>query len=592
MAAKFDMEALTRNSELVALRVSAEDVFSLLNRAFSVPTSWVALAWGKAGRPWVAPSGSAIEASDVRDILLVRTTSFLLEYSFTGLASRDGYEFSASARLPVQTVANEADLSAFERTLLGSSERVEATRLRQHCEEAVQTAVAEFASERSAETLSSAASWDAFDAVLVERFKPVGFASGLALGTELRVTFESPAYVESRQAEQTSMLRRQRQEADERLRAVAAAARTKHLAELGTLLEQVKGIADKSGGLNVADLMKTFDAQQRGALYEGLVTLSQLMRRTEAILVLAGTEILWLDPADPHVPLRRQDLAGDAGPLRSIRLAGDDDEQRLLVGARRGVHVLDTETGERKTYILPAEYQPRGGVNSTVIAGEYLYGTHSEIGLVRWPLEQPEESGLYLDEVTRGAKSIRDVQADETGRLWFSVNNLVVGCHPERDSAPTVMSAPAEVSKMVLADGFVHAGLTNGGIVRWSTANPGMMETLRGEGRDAVRSIAWLRGGGIPRLLIADGEAHLDLQVLGDAYHGEYRCERRLRWGFAADDYIVGVDSTRDRLFLWRIDAPAQPVATVSAGRICGRSIHDVAMLPEQTETQQHNGST
>ena len=586
MANRFDIETFGRAPESVARVARAEDVFSFLNREVSVPASCVALVWGESAQPTVVPAGRPIEAGGTREVMLVRTTPFVIDYEIDGLVSKDDYPFSACVKLSIQVVPDRAELGAFRTALVGSSNEVQMDHLRQHCEDAVRTALAAFAKGRDAAELVSPESWSAFDDVVAGRFKPVGFASGLALGPDPRVTFESPAYAESRRADEAAVRRRKRLETDGQLRDISAKARAKHLEELGTLLKQARRMAGEQPGVAVADLIKSFDPAQRGALYEGLATLQQPACRTEAILVVAGDELLRFDPTDPGRPSRRYRLTSGAGPLRSIRPANDGSKQTLLVGARRGVHLVDPEDGLRQTCTFDTQTEPRGGVNAAVLLGDHLYATHSEIGLIRWNRCQPNDHTLCLADVTRGAKAIRDVQADETGRLWLSVDDRVVGWTPDKETPPTLLSAPAVVTALLVADGFAWAGLDDGGVVRWPIADPAEMETLRGPSGNAVGSLDWTRGGGVPRLLIADGRPHLDLQVLGDAYVGEYRCEHKLRWGLGAEDWIIGVNDRRDRVFAWRLDSPQQPTTTIPVGRILGHSVQDIALLPARAGTE------
>ena len=187
---------------------------------------------------------------------------------------------------------------------------------------------------------------------------------------------------------------------------------------------------------------------------------------------------------------------------------------------------------------------------------------------------------LCLANVTAGTRAVRNVQLDDAGRLWFSADRRVVGWSPDESAPPILLPAPAVVTALLVADGRVHAGLDDGRVVRWEIADPSQMETLRGPADHAVHSLCWTAGGGIPRLLVADGRPQLDYQVLGDAYLGTYACDQRLRWGLAAEDCILGVNDRRDQLFLWQPDSPQQPAACVSIGRLCGRSIQDITLLP------------
>ncbi len=586
MATRFDMETFTRDHTVVAILVPADDVFSILSRQLAMPSECVALVEGESGRPSLVPAGQAVEASGARSLFFAKTLLFPLEYAFSGQESKDGYEFDARVRLSVRIVPERAELAALRKTVFSRDNKIDLANLRDHCEEVVRTTISAFTKTRDSATLSSPETWGEFDGLLSELFKPVGFESGLALGPDPRLTLESPAYAEARQADQSASLHRKHLEAEEQLRAAAIEARSRHLDDLDQLLERVREIAGKSGSMDVATLVKTFDAGQRGVLYEGLVALNQTGRATKAILVAAGHELIWLDPTSPQTPQRRQNLSSDIGPLRSIRLSRDGKDHLLMIGARNGVHLMSARDSERVIYTFSCDEELRGGINAAVLLGDFLYATHSEVGLIRWERSQPDKGEACLTDLTDGALSVRNVQVDESGRIWFSVDNRVIRWEPTTDTAPLQLEAPADITVLLLSDGHVYAGLENGSVVRWNAINTKSRMTLRSASGESIRSLDWLGGGGVPRLLIADGRPHLDLQVLGDAYKGEYRCNRHLRWGFAAEDYIVGVDSSRDRIIIWGVDTPEVPLHMVSIGKICGRSIHDVALLPKPPITE------
>lgn len=594
MSTRFDLDMLNRDPQLIALAALADDVFSFLNRQVTIPASCVGLVYADSSQPKLVDAGRPVESGNVRELLIARTVPFHLEYFFNNLASQDGYQFSASVKLSVRLVPDRTELEAFRRNILGSHRRVGQDRLLKHCEQPVRAAVASFAKSQTAQKLLSPECWNDFDGVLSEHFKPVGFESGLALGPDPDVVFESPAFEEFEEEQKVAALQRERQEREQQLREAASKAREQHLAEMGDLLEKVKTMADEGGALNVPELIKTFNASQRGQLYHGLMLTQEPVERTKAILVVAGGELLWFDPADAQSPTRRLKLPAGAGALRSVRLASNGESSRILVGARHGVHMIEEDGETVRTYSLSHEPEIRGGVNAAAILNDRLYATHSEVGLMSWALDSPGKRTPCLTEFTEGSRSVRDIQSEGNRRLWFSVDDLVVGWTPGDDASQTAMQAPAEVTALLLADGYAIAGLRNGSIVRWLTNNTSDMETVRSTASAPVRSLAWLSGGGVPRLLIGDGRQYLELLVLGDSYQGAYRCFHNLRWGFAAEDLIVGVNDRRDQLFIWHGDDPESPQSIVSIGRLIGRSIQDVALRtlpPASVSAEPNQGS-
>lgn len=578
MPQRFDIELFNSDPELVARLARAEDVFSFLNRQIAAPSLTVALVYRAAGLPRVVAASGVIEAGDVRELLFVRTVPFDIEYIVDGLRSKDGFDCTATASLSVHAVAERTELEALRRTLLGSGMELRRDRLVRHFADAVRSALSAFAESHDANNLTMPACWDAFDRVMARHAAQVCFESGMQLSPNPRVTFASDAFQQSQQQRRAANQRADREKAEAARRAAATAAREAHLTEMGKMLTRIKTMAGDGGVLDVAELIKTFDAGQRGRLYEGLIVTKQPVGRTQAVLVVSGSELLWFDPADPRKPNRRERISKDAGPLRSVRVVEVGGETKIIIGARCGVHVADRACGSIQTLVFNDRPDVRGGVNAAAILGPHLYATHSEVGLTQWRLDGDGAPTACLTDFTDGSKSVRDVQV-EAGRLWLAVDNLVVGWTPGDDAPQEALPAPAEVTTLLMADGYAVAGLRDGSVVRWPAGDPVAMETIRTATGTIVRSLAWLSGGGVPRLLIGDGRPHLDLLVLGDSYHGEYRCLHELRGGFAAEDLIVGVNDRRDHLFLWDVDKPASPSIGIGVRRLTGHSIQDLALL-------------
>ncbi len=574
----FDVTALNRDPDLVAVLLRAGDVFSFRVRQISVPPACAALVWEAGPQPRLARSGSIVESEGVRELLFARTTPFLLQFAAKALRSRDGYEFAATAYTSVQIIAERTELLSFRNAVIRSGSRLRADDLQRYCQAAVQSALHGFVSTSDAAALLSPTALDEFEPILTERFKPVGFESGLMLTGDARLTLESPDHARARQAEHAAAARRKQPETAEQVRAAANESRAKHLQDLAALLEQARGLATKSN-TSLIEIIKTYDPARRGALYEGLVALDRRAQQMTAVFVAAGSEIIVFDPSSPNEPKARLDLSSAAGPLRSLRVSHESGRAVLLVGARSGVHVV--EIGDKpvlqRTYLLTEPPPLRHGFNAAALVGDHLFATHSEAGLVRWAVTEAAGHVQCLGDVTKGAKTVRDVQADKSGRLWFSVDRRVVSWVPGAEAAATALAAPAQVDAVILADNLIYAGLADGTVLCRPTDGPGEPATVRRSDRP-VQSLAWLAGGGAPRLLIAEGRPHLDLQVIGDAYRVEYRCRWDVHWGFAAEDWIIGVSASRDQLIIWRIDLPEEPAAMISIGRLCGHSIQDVAM--------------
>lgn len=576
----FNLDAFTRDESLIARLVPASDLFSILNRQVMVPPSCIALVWGEASHPNLVRGGQSIDSSGGREVLFVKSMPIALSFADVAVTSRDGFEFKATLHLRVQIVPERMELELFRKSLCGSRNCVDAAAVGSHLESLARQALAAFARQHDASSLATTETQRSFDAVLAEHFQPIGFSTGLILAGDLRVTFQSPAFADFQRDQHTATRRAERVTEESKLRTVAAEARKQHLDDLAAILDRVQQTAKSSGGAGVIDLIRTFDVSRRGELYRGLMGLSANQRSTEAILVVAGQELLWFSPGGGDKPMRRESLPSTLGPLRSIRIGQRGNQRVLLLGARNGVFVVAPEASNEPTaYSFNVPGALRGGVNAACVVGDSLYASHSEAGLIRWRLAEPTATQMIMTDSTRGAKAVRDVQASDDGRLWFTVDSRVLGWRPDTEEALVKLHANAIIHTLLVDGRNAYAGLDSGAILHWDLCDTETANVIQSPGGDAVHSLVSLTGGGAPRLLSADKRTHLTLRVLGESYHAEYRSKKPLRWAAGADDVIIAVDDLRDSLVLWRPDIPEEPTATIGVARAYGHAIQDIALL-------------
>lgn len=568
----FDSDQFLRDTDAFARLVRAADFSARSRRGGNIPSSCVALLFSGAGQPRLARSGEAFDADGASEVLLVKTAPIALNYRISKLPSKDNFDIHAEVWISIQTMPERTELGLLRRELLGNRERADIRDLTRFCEEAVRDALAGFIRTRDAAALLSPEAWSEFDAVMAERFAPLGFSSGLALAGDVRLSLNSPDYDETRRATALQADRAKRAEAEAATRAAAMESHRKELEEMVSLIERAGVAKDSAAFLKT---IQALDTTRRAEVYSGLMGLTARSGRTEAVLIVAGQELVWINPRDPQSPARRLSLPDSIGPLRSIRLSAD--RATALIGARSGVHVVDLSAGGTKSFVLKTSRELRGGVNAAVAVADRIYATHSEVGLTSWSIVDSVAPSACLLDHTRSAKSVRDVQLHKD-RLWFTAGPGVLSWTMDA-SAPQILNAGAVIECLLAAGESVFAGLDNGAVLQWEIADPESPQEIRPPTGRPVHSLDWLAGGGAPRLLIADDQPHLTLQVLDDTCRAEYRWKRGLRWGFAAADFIIGVDESRDRLVLWRSEDPREPVVTVSIGQLTGHPIQDVGIL-------------
>lgn len=574
----FDPEQFARTSTHVARLARADDLFGLLRRRIVTPHGCAALVWRTDSGPVLFASGAEVPADGVREIMLIRTAPLELAYSFERLASKDGFEFAAAIQCQVHIVPQREDLASFRTSVLGSRDSANPEHVRLLCAETVHAAAAQFARERDAARLADPTEWDAFDAALAERFKPLGFSTGLALGRDPRSRWTSETFGASQRVRQTARLRQERLEEDARLRAASVEARKLRLSELETLVAKARQVAEQAGGAGVADLVKAFDPAQRGEFYQGLLAANRPARPTSAIVAIAGEEVFFFDPAHNRHPSKRVALAGPLGGLRSAQIVTVGDHDEVIIGAGRGLHRITPDGNVIGSLTVTTDTKSRGGFNAVALCGDSIYATHSELGIWRWPHSSGGPGEACLAESTGGAKTVRGIQTDLQNRLWVGIDDSVLAWRPEATSPPTRWKFPGNVTALLVAENALFIALADGRVLHRPHLDDDTQERIFGPG-GTIDSLAWSPGGGMPRLIVANGAPQVHMLVIGDASRTEYRGPTGIRSIAATEDHIAGITHARDQVVLWRAETPEEPAAMIPVSRICGRSIQDVLLL-------------
>lgn len=637
-----DLETFARDPRLVAVRLDAAEVFGLLVRQAALPPDCAALVTTDDRSKRFEPAGAEVDGRNVRDMVVVRDRPAQVTIDVLSAASADGFDCDARLSLSVAVVPRQSDIEDFCRVILGASRRADEQRLTLYLRDAVERSAFEFIRTQPAEALIESRADAAFAAALIAALQPIAFSAGLSIGRHIAIAVVSPAFEAARRTRRDAEQRRRQIAVEEELRSAAAASQRLHVEELSTLLQRLDALARERPGVSVADLIRTFDPRERGSLYRQLLSRGVSSRRTAAIAVVAGHELLLFSPNDGSL-LWRREFAGALGPLRSVRSAADG--RTLLIGAATGVYVCAAADDRAAAYPLTPPRKLRGGVNSAVLLGEEIYATHSEVGVLRWMVGTETAAEVVLQEQTAGATSIRDIQVDSEGTLWFASGDRVVGWSPgaprealatrvrfdQPGSAaaasggmPLVSYGPAgspaasvaipaaaaatsagglspssaggslvsvgsiagsggapRVESVCIANGQVYCGTSDGRVLTWACRAPQTPRVLLSGEAGRIESVQWLSAAGIDRLLVAAQRPAAWMLTLDDVSRIEYRGEEPLRWAAAADDWVMAVTDRRDRLCLWRPWAPEQIERTIFVGRQVGHSIQDAAVLAQ-----------
>jgi hypothetical protein len=215
-------------------------------------------------------------------------------------------------------------------------------------------------------------------------------------------------------------------------------------------------------------------------------------------------------------------------------------------------------------------------VNAAALAGQRLLATHSEVGLLSWPIEGGAMQPL-LESKTAGARTVRFITSNEDGWVWLTADDIVYTFRGAGDEVQAYRGAGSPISALVVDRQGVFAGTQAGDVWRWPPGRASEPEQLVcGAGR-AVGGLSFVETGGIGHLVYADGSAGLHAKVLGDSYVCRYESGGPpIVWALAGEDLLIGVNDPPDTLVLWRPHEPAEPITRIPVGRQASQFLRDV----------------
>ena len=159
---KFNIDSVTSDPGAVARIVPAGHLFTLTSRSVLAPTGWGALVTRTGRDPLLVRAGEHVEGEDAQDVLFVRTTPIECSADESQLHSADGFECTGSIRVRVRVIAEPGELSAFRKTVVGSTEAVSATDLLRYLHWQMGKVLAELAGGLSAAKLLQPLAWLVF----------------------------------------------------------------------------------------------------------------------------------------------------------------------------------------------------------------------------------------------------------------------------------------------------------------------------------------------------------------------------------------------------------------------------------------------
>jgi hypothetical protein len=589
----------------LTLAAVVADAAALGRKAVS-PRDWLA-AWLVDGQTQPVPPGQRLLPPSGAALLLVRPGPWSLEFIDLGVTTKDRAEAVVFASVEVSPRAEPVELAALARMIAesGFHDRLTANDLTERWAEIVSQAIHAMAAETALDELVEHPDAGKLRAALETALAGPLFRAGLELGPETRLRIESEDYERRRQADREAAKAEELANLQARIDQVRHQTRSAELDRLSGVLDR---LAELGGRLR--DGGDAARARQVGQL------LARLAPADQQALVVGSLELT--EPESPSpvcvvspdrgpVPLPACDAAAQSvGPLRWLGL----DRPRLLLGGRDGVAVMAISSegdGEAPTATLQAVFtvpaapdgaRRRGGVNAAAVAGGQLLATHSEIGLIAWPIDepnapprllvpapfgggsvQPTMTGLSMS-VSAPAHSVRAATADPVGGLVFAVDGDVLRIVPHMQEQPTVvLSAGSPVTALAVDGDELYVGDQAGRLTRLDDGRAEVIASFGGP----IASLQLIVHGWLRRLLVSAGPAGLAL------VQPDTRLTTTLSAGGAgvrqavySRGWVIAISGRRDRI-IWRRRLSASgslaPDAELSMFSTLGHSVQAIAEI-------------
>lgn len=293
--------------------------------------------------------------------------------------------------------------------------------------------------------------------------------------------------------------------------------------------------------------------------------------RTRRVLVVHGKEARSFDPATNvrrETPKEVYDLSGrDLGYLRSVRTATVNGRSLVLLGAQGGVYVVPEGGGadEARELRFPEPPRGQGGVNATAYFDGWIYGTHSELGLVRWDFDGLATAQPLFGEVTSRHDSTRGVIVGPSGSLVFASGPNLYAHNLLRPSEPLVAfrGTGDSVTAFVVTQEELFAGTRGGRVLRWSASDPGSPRELGIRKANPIYMLRLAEVHGTLHLLVGAKEHGVTAVSIEDGRAIDYRAPDQVRWVDGATDYIFGVTRSGYALHTWEANRLEQVHFTI-----------------------------
>ncbi len=569
------------DASIAALRVRGSEWPRSLLAGTLIPDAWMGVVLQPDGRRRFVPAGEDPQPDRDDVLVLARNRAIAVPVELRDAPAGDGHAVHARVELLVRPPARDDELAALARTLVTGDALTLDALAHYFSTSGARAALQRFIRERPAGALVHEELRAALLDHLQNELKGVLFAAGLVLERLGAVEFTSPTLSEEESRQRATARQVSALEARSVVERAALAATQRRLDDLGTVLGKLKQASAAGAGLNWHELLPSLTPGERGRLLESLWRLTPDHEVATAIVVVAGRTCAWLDPAAPHALARQVTLPDDLGGLRSVDY--DAAADTLLVGAATGVWRIHAGDGSvQARFAVPKPGEVRTGFNGSVIGGERLYATHSQLGAWSWSLARPAEAVPLLRPVAGVPKTVRGVLIDAQGRVLLAADTRVRAFDAAGDELWSTGAAESSIQCLAALEERLYAGTASGALLCCDVRLPGEWLVVH-RGTSAIESVQARRWDDLVELVIPTGATGVAGVYAEEGLVARLmEASQPVRRAWACDDTLVGLTENRDRLIVLTATMPGRTGVEVPVARLLSHAVQDVALVTQR----------
>ncbi len=535
----FSSKTWQADRELIACRLTQESFPGLLRKYIKVPPLTKAFLSAKPGGKPVRKSGE--EISGVSEAVLIKTRTFNMEFDVNGLITSESYVGNCKLLLTLMAGETDFDLEQISENLLKGRDEVRIQDIRNLMTEAVEETLKTFISEREAEEVCLKPVVGDLKDSLETGLKKQLYLGGLTLSSVARMEFKCPEY---------TTLQNERSRIKEREEVLRSRAKLDQL-ELQERLARIEALKEVGVDPNVALEVELGKAHMDAS-------------RTKLLLVASGKSIVTYSPysREPAGPEKVYLLPDTMGFARSVRVLQNGDRHVIAAGAQRGVYLVWLDTEESREFFVKTKGRPRGGFNSVAMAGDSVYASHSEMGLLQWNGKEEHGQPVFTN-ITRTNKYTRGVCV-HMGNVYFASGSSVYAFEPGATETDTVYeNSGSPVTALHVAGDSIFAGNQEGEVLHWALSYPQRPARVLLRRQGTIYSVGKMLTEQGRFILIGARDYSVTAFNPMTGTVRQYMSPDLLRWVDGAGDFVFGSSYSGHRVFAWDIGRASRHIYSI-----------------------------